>query len=101
MPPLRGMEWLREPDCMRLLAESKLPGMPRWPCALTLQNTLAGTCNVSALHGCVVCSQATKPKGLELWLNRCIIVTFTVGGVLAGVGSVRNIIVHAKDYHVL
>ena len=47
------------------------------------------------------CSQATKPRGLELWLNCCIIVVFTVGGVLAGIGSVRNIIVHAKDYHVL
>lgn len=46
-------------------------------------------------------SQATKPKGLELWLNCCIIAMFTVGGVLAGIGSVRNIVVHAKDYHVL
>ena len=47
------------------------------------------------------CSQATKPKGVVLWLNCCIIVMFTVGGVLAGVGSVRNIVVHAKDYNVL
>lgn len=47
---------------------------------------------------CVVL-QATKPKGLELWFNIALMVVYGVAGVLAAIGSVYNIIVHAHDYH--
>lgn len=35
--------------------------------------------------------QATKPVGIELWWNRSIIAVFGTMGILAFIGSVRNL----------
>lgn len=40
-----------------------------------------------------------KPKGPELWFNVALMVVYGIAGVLAAVGSVYNIVIHAHEYH--
>ncbi|KAK9815636.1 hypothetical protein WJX72_007252 [[Myrmecia] bisecta] len=45
--------------------------------------------------------KSERPTGFKLWLNVVIVAVFVILGLLAGVGSVRQIAVHAKNYHIL
>ena len=42
--------------------------------------------------------QAKQPKGITFWINIAIIVVFSTGGLLAAVGSIRQIAMHARTY---
>ena len=42
--------------------------------------------------------QAKQPKGVTFWINIAIIVVFSTGGLLAAVGSIRQIAMHARTY---
>jgi hypothetical protein len=42
--------------------------------------------------------QAKQPQGITFWINITIIVVFSVGGLLAAVGSIRQIAMHARTY---
>ncbi len=42
--------------------------------------------------------QAKQPQGITFWINVAIIVVFSVGGLLAAVGSIRQIAMHAQTY---
>ncbi|BDA43177.1 Lysine histidine transporter-like 1 [Coccomyxa sp. Obi] len=43
--------------------------------------------------------KATKPRGPELWFNVALMVVYGIAGVLAAIGSVYNIVIHAHEYH--
>ena len=43
--------------------------------------------------------QVKQPQGLALWANYGIIVVYAIGGSLAAVGSLRQIIIHARTYN--
>lgn len=45
--------------------------------------------------------QAREPRGVELWLNIALMGTYGVAGVLAAIGSIHNIVLHANEYHAL
>jgi len=45
--------------------------------------------------------QARKPRGVELWFNIALMVVYGVAGVLAAIGSIHNIILHANEYRAL
>ena len=42
--------------------------------------------------------QAKHPHGVELALNLAIIIVFALLGITAGIGSIRQIIVHSSQY---
>ena len=48
---------------------------------------------------CDIHAQAKKPRGPERWLNVALMVFYGIAGILAAIGSVHNIIVHADEYH--
>lgn len=45
--------------------------------------------------------QARKPRGVELWLNITMMSVYGVAGVLAAIGSIHNIVLHANEYRAL
>ncbi|CAK0780427.1 hypothetical protein CVIRNUC_005050 [Coccomyxa viridis] len=45
--------------------------------------------------------KAREPRGVELWLNIALMGTYGVAGVLAAIGSIHNIVLHANEYHAL
>ena len=47
----------------------------------------------------VVLLQARQPQGIVFWANIAIIVVYSLGGLLAAVGSVRQIGMHARTYN--
>ena len=45
--------------------------------------------------------QARKPRGVELWFNIGLMTVYGVAGILAAIGSIHNIIMHANEYRAL
>lgn len=43
--------------------------------------------------------QARQPQGVVYWANIAIIFVYSLGGLLAAVGSVRQIVMHARTYN--
>lgn len=52
----------------------------------------------SARKGCLLL-QARQPQGIVFWVNVLIIVVYSLGGLLAAVGSIRQIILHSRTYN--
>ena len=42
--------------------------------------------------------QAKRPQGIIFWVNVTIIVVYSIGGLLAAIGSIRQIVIHAQTY---
>ncbi len=76
---------------------------PTIPCrmpfdALVIQRQLVSSHQYVCLIRASYLLQAKQPQGITFWINIAIIVVFSVGGLLAAVGSIRQIAMHAQTY---
>lgn len=54
--------------------------------------------NIHLFHIFLCFVQAKQPQGFVFWINVTIITVFSIGGLLAAIGSIREIAMHAQTY---
>lgn len=59
----------------------------------------AGFTPMTFILPCVFWIKARQPQGIVFWVNVLIIVVYSLGGLLAAVGSIRQIILHSRTYN--
>ncbi|KAL3150737.1 hypothetical protein ABBQ32_000519 [Trebouxia sp. C0010 RCD-2024] len=59
----------------------------------------AGFTPMTFILPCIFWIKARKPQGIVFWVNIMIIVVYSLGGLLAAVGSIRQIVLHARTYN--
>ncbi len=84
---------LGKPEAVILPSPVRCPLMP-WSYGGSLRALHQDMCLTQASY----LLQAKKPQGITFWINIAIIVVFSVGGLLAAVGSIRQIVMHAQTY---
>ncbi len=80
-------------ECRQLCITCQMPSD-----ALVIQRQLVSPHQYVCLTQASYLLQAKQPQGITFWINIAIIVVFSVGGLLAAVGSIRQIAMHAQTY---